>query len=457
MIINLLLWAYCLPLETPWTAECSYLETRGLIERPWIKPYDLGDLIGRLDSLLTGEQLFSRPERQLLSHFNVLLMKNPDFSTMISTAAGYSSQPSETYGWLDLRLGGRVAEHISFHEALQFRGSSIVDSILPPYPWKKHIKGLLNEASLRYESSGFRLTMGRQNIQTGPFRDQGLLMNADSQGYDGFFISIPRRYFEFFSLSVILSSREKRYLALHRLGARLGSIRIGFAESIVWAENIEPLYLTSFVPYYLAQWGMHRDDNIMWSFDLSCRVFKTSVQAELLIDDFQYDQPDGFEEFPNKLAFKTALEKTFNRSVLVNLSYTFVDKWVYTQRIEKNTYAKDGCPLGSTLGNDADQLTFTGNAFTSGGIIPELIVSYTRRGEGSIFVPYEEELGDPNPPFPSGVVEKTLLGRAGARWPVKGHYHLAFHAGWQSVQNENHLQGRSVSQPVFDLNISALF
>lgn len=457
MILNLLLWAYCLPLDMPLATECSYLETRGLMERPWIKPYDLGDLISRLDSLLTSERLFSRREQRLLSHFNVLLMKDPDFSTMISPAAGHVLQPRETYGWLDLRMGGRVADHFSFHEALQFRGSSVVDSVLPPYPWKKHIKALLNEAALRYESPGFRLTMGRQNVQTGPFRDHGLLLNADLQGYDGFFISIPRRYFEFFSLSVVLSSQENRYLALHRLGARLGSIRIGFSESIVWAENIEPLYLTSFVPYYLAQWGMHRDDNIMWSFDVSCRIFKTSVQAELLIDDFQYGHPDGYEEFPNKLAFKTALEKTFSRSALVNLSYTFIDKWVYTQRVAKNTYAKDGCPVGSALGNDADQLTFTGNVFTSGGIIPELMVSYTRRGEGSIFIPYEEELGDPNPPFPSGVVEKTLLARAGARWQVNGHYHLALHAGWQSVQNENHLQGQSDSQLVFDLKIGAMF
>lgn len=457
MIIMILLIAYTIPLDQPLMTECAYFEARGVMVRPWLKPYDLNDLIGRLDPLVTGDYRFSRAERKALSNFTVLLAKTPDFSTLISVAADQRTDPKETRGFIDYRMGGRIADPVSIHQALRFQGSSIVDSIQPPYPWKEHVKAFLNEATLRFEPAGLRIALGRQNYQAGPFIDEGLLLAPDLQGYDGFSIEIPRRYFEFNALFAALSARDHRYLAVHRLGATLGSVRIGFAESIVWAENLEPLYLTPFLPYYLAQWGMHRDDNIMWAFDASFRLLGTAVHGEFLIDDFQYGKPDGLEEFPNKLAFKAGLEKTVSSSLLAVLTYTFIDKWVYTQRIPDNVYAKDQRPLGSPLGNDADRLALDLRLITGIGLYPELRISYTRRGVGSIYLPYEVELGDPNPPFPSGVVEKTLETICVLRYQLQDHYRLTAAAGWSRMDNEGHVNGRSADHLTASIGVWAMY
>ena len=39
-----------------------------------------------------------------------------------------------------------------------------------------------------------------------------------------------------------------------------------------------------------------------------------------------------------------------------------------------------------------------------------LNLDYVRKGEGDLYTPYEEEQGDKTPPFPSGIVEKSLGG-----------------------------------------------
>lgn len=456
MITMILLVAYAVPLDLPLMTECSYFEARGAMIRPWFKPYDLNDLVGRLDPLVTGDYRFGRAEWKALSNFTVLLAKAPDFSTLVTAGAGHRTDPRETRGFLDLRLGGRIADPVSFHQAIRFQGSSVIDT-LPPYPWKEHVKAYLNEAVLRYEPAGLRLALGRQNFQAGPFIDEGLLLAPDAQGYDGFSLEIPRRYLEFNAVFAALSSRDNRYLAWHRLGANLGSVRFGFTEAIVWAGNLEPLYLTPLLPYYLGQWGMHRDDNIMWAFDASFRVLGTAVRGEFLIDDFQYGKPDGFEEFPDKIAFKCALERTVSGSLLAVLSYTFVDKWVYTQRIPDNVYAKDQRPLGSPLGNDADRLGLDLCLLTAAGLYPRVSVSYTRRGEGSIYLPYEVELGDPDPAFPSGVVEKTLEAVLSLRYQLRDHYNLTAAAGWTGIENEGHVASRTDGRLGFNLGIRAMY
>ncbi len=456
MLISFMIFAYAVPLDLPLMTECAYFEAQGIMFRPWLKPYDLNDLVGRLDPLVTGDYHFSRAQHKALSNFMVLLSKTPDFSTLVSIAADHWTDPGETRAFLDYRMGGRIADPVSFHQAVRFQGSSVIDTF-PPYPWKEHVKAYLNEATLRFEPTGLRIALGRQNYQAGTFIDEGLLLAPDPQGYDGFSIEIPRRYYEFNALYATLSACDNRHLALHRLGATLGSVRIGFAEAIVWGGNLEPLYLTPLVPYYLAQWGMHRDDNILWVFDASFRLFRTSVHGEFLIDDFQYGKPDGFEVFPNKLAFKVGLEKTVSGSLLAVLSYTFIDKWVYTQRIADNAYFKDQRPLGSPLGNDADQLALDLRLLTGIGLYPRLQVTYTRRGEGSIYLPYEEELGDPNPPFPSGVVEKTFQTVLSLGYQMRGHYHLTAGAGWSGTNNEDHVDGRSADHLSFNAGVWAMY
>jgi len=445
-MLMLMLFCYTLPLDAPAMPDIEYFQIRSLIDLPLIKPYNLEDLIPQLDRLLLGEYEFSAAEKKMLSHFDILLGKSSDFSALVHLNGAYRKEPPRGGGFFDYRLGGRLLDHLNYSQGIRIQVNSEIDSVLPPYPWKKYVKGYLNEGLLMVDFERFHFEAGRKNLRLGPGDEYGMILSPDRQGYDGFFVRIPQKLYDFNSVFAVLDARGPRYLAVHRLGVNLKRIQLGFSESILWGNEWEPIYLNFFLPYYLAQWGLHRDDNIMWAFDAAINYNNTVFYGEFLIDDFQYGKPDGFNRFPNKLAFQAGIKKIFGRSFVAKLNYTFVDKWVYSQRVPINTYEKNGLPLGFPLGNDADQWVLNCRYGTAIGLYPSLKIEYIRQGEGTIFLPYETELGDPNPPFPSGIVQKTVNIMPGISYRLKRNFYLQVEAGPTIIRNQNHVIGRDQTQ-----------
>jgi hypothetical protein len=426
--------------------DIEYFQIRGMIDLPLIKPYDLDDVTPQLDRLILGEYELNSAEKKMLSHFDILLGKAIDFSTLFHLNGSYQKEPDRGKGFLDYRLGGRLLDHLNYAQGIRIQASNKIDSVLPPYPWKKYVKAYLNEGLIKVDYERFHFEAGRKNLFWGPGDEYSLLLSPDLQGYDGFFIRIPQKLYDFNSAFAVLNTRGARFLAVHRLGFNLKRIQLGFSESILWGNELEPIYLNFLLPYYLAQWGLHRDDNIMWALDAAVNFNNTVFYAEFLIDDFQYSKPDGFNRFPDKLAFQAGIKKIIGRSFIAKLNYTFVDKWVYTQRIPINTYEKDGLPLGFPLGNDADQWVFNCRYITAIGLYPSLKVEYTRQGEGTIFLPYETELGDPNPPFPSGIVQQTVIIMPGISCRFKRNFYLQVESGPAIIRNVNHVPGQNETQ-----------
>jgi hypothetical protein len=446
----LLLVTYTIPLDAPVMSDIEYFQVRDAIELPLIRPYDLADLTPQLDQLFTGEYFYSPAEKKLLSHFSNLLGKSSDFSTLFHMRGAYQNEPSQTGGLFDYRLGGRLTDHLYYSQGIRIRGSNVIDTLHPPYPWKKYIKAFLNEGLLKVDFDRLKIELGRKNIQLGPGDEYGLILSSDLQGYDGFFVRIPQKLYEFNSVFTVLDARKARFLAVHRLGLNLKRFKLGFSESILWGNDLEPIYLNFFLPYYLAQWGLHRDDNIMWAFDAAFNYFNTVFYGEFLIDDFQYGKPDGFDRFPNKLAFQTGFKNILSHMILTKLNYTFVDKWVYTQRLPVNVYEKDSLPLGFPLGNDADRWSLDLKLLTALGLNPGIKIEYVRQGEGEIFLPYETELGDPNPPFPSGVVQKTLTLKLNLSYQLKNNIYLQLEGGEGIIKNLDHQSGRGENRFLFN-------
>ena len=156
---------------------------------------------------------------------------------------------------------------------------------------------------------------------------------------------------------------------------------------------------------------------------------------------------------PDKLAYQIGLKSLIARHIMARINYTFVDKWVYSQRQPQNVYEQRGRCLGFPLGNDVDELSFNVKYLNAYGIFPHLSIDYIRKGEGSIFIPFEDEGGSINPPFPSGVVEKTLEIKLGVDYRFRRNLHLDMEIGRVQRDNVDHITGNDADNTIFDASL----
>jgi len=105
------------------------------------------------------------------------------------------------------------------------------------------------------------------------------------------------------------------------------------------------------------------------------------------------------------------------------------------------------------LGNDVDELSFVVKYVNAYGIYPHFSIGYIRKGEGSIDLSYEEEGGPINPPFPSGVIEKTLEIRLGVDYKFRRNFHLGAEIGRMLRDNVDHITGNDTEDTVFDVSL----
>jgi hypothetical protein len=450
-VILLLLLSYTIPVDSPIMDNIEYLQIRGLIDIPSIRPYELEWIIPQIDELLINDVKLNLLDRKTISFFNPLLTKNQDFSYLIHGNALYQYEPEYWQGFFDLRFGGQLAKNFRFSQALRFQRASDIDTT-GPKSWHD-FQVYLTEGMIKAETGLLHFDFGRRNYLLGFGDESDLLLSLDPQGYDGFLIYVPTRYFEFYNIFSVLDASQNQYISIHRIGIDLKRfLRIGFSEALLFGQSLEPVYLNPFLPYYLSQWGLDRNDNIMWCFDLQLRLFKSIIYGELLIDDYMYED----DPYPDKLAYKTGFKSVLFNNFLVKMDYTFVDKWVYTHRIEDNIYVHGIHPLGFPLGNDVDRLSCNVKYMNQYGFCPVVAFEYVRKGQGSIFLPYEQEGGTWTPPFPSGVVERKLEVDFGFDLILRYNFYCSAKLGKRYWRNYSHMPGNDVDDTVLDMSLWAI-
>ena len=443
-----LIFTYALPIDSPIMDDIEYLQLRGFMQMTAIKPYDVDWLIGQIDEIIINDSKLNRTDRKIMSGFSPLLTKNPNFSYLFHVIGRYEGNPEFYSGALDERFGGILLSHLKFSHAMRIRRANTLDT-LGPQPWND-FQTYLNEGLLSFNHERFNMDIGRRDVFWGPGAEHSLLLSSAPQGYDGLHLHVPGQLLEFHGMFAILDAAKSRFLSVHRLGLNLrGFLKIGFSESILSADSLEPSYINFLLPFYLAQWSSYRDDNIMWSIDLQIHLFNSMLYAEFLIDDYMYEDDPN----PDKLAYQVGLKSLIVKSLIAHVNYTFVDKWVYTQRQPQNVYEQRGRCLGYPLGNDVDELSFAVKYVNAYGIYPSLSLAYTRKGEGSIFLPYDEEGGPLNPPFPSGVVEKTLEIKLGIDYKFRRNFHLGAEIGQMLRDNVDHITGNDTEDTVFGVSL----
>ncbi len=451
MTLIIFLLNFTIPSDFPINDYYEYLQVRGFAEQNFIKPYRLTFITEEIKNLLISDWQWKAADRHIISYFSKLINKPESFAYQLGMNAHYSID--DRYGAaIDIRTSGRLAKSIGFSQALQISRANIIDSA-GPYPWKD-LQAYISEGLIIIDPGNISWEIGRRNLNFSWSDNNSLILSSAKEGYDGILMTINGNFYEFHSQFSILDADGNKYITLHRIALKIrNNINIGFTEALLFSGNFEPLYLNPFVPYYLAQWGMRRDDNIMWMFDVRLHIFKSYLSGELLIDDYMYEN----DPYPDKIGYRLQLKSFIAHPVLFKAVYTMVDKWVYTQRYPQNVYEHKGLPLGFPLGNDVDQLSIVIKYFTDCFIHPSLSIDLVRKGEGSLFLPYEEEGGTWQPPFPSGNVEEQLKVFAGTDINAFRTFFLRSEIGIQWTDNLDHYPGLDRSELIFAAKVWLFF
>ncbi|KPJ72273.1 hypothetical protein AMJ52_06890 [candidate division TA06 bacterium DG_78] len=87
---------------------------------------------------------------------------------------------------------------------------------------------------------------------------------------------------------------------------------------------------------------------------------------------------------------------------------------------------------------------------------PSITLQYLRKGEGSIFLPYEEEGGTWTPPFPSGTVERKLDITCGLDYTIFYNFYIKVGFGKRFWYNYNHVSGDDKDDLQFSIALWAV-
>ena len=435
MLLFLFIVAQTIPIGSSLNLDLEYLEGRGLVDLAESRPYDIPAVAIELSNLSAAGLDLTRYESHIVRKMRPFVREDYSKFYLLGISSRYLNEPENYRVNTRLLFAGRITDRLSYSTRYNIQYAKTIEDSFPN-PWHK-FQFYIEDANFIYTARTTKLEIGRKEWLLGPGQTGGLLLSDYSGSYNGFFMkttSGPLCFIAAFSLA-----ETKRYLALHRVELLRGRSSVSFSELILAGGALEPFYINPLVPYYVSQWITNRDDNIMWALDGKFFAGPFKAYGELLIDDYRYDT---IPPAPNKLGYLAGFEAFPAEGLILGAEYVHIDKWVYTQRKSINEYVKDGKCIGHWLGPDADFYKMMVDCRTRFGLNVSFSPSLKRRGEGRIDRPWEEEGGDPNHPFPSGVVETTKELRLTLEYfPVlSARIKIEYNRRW--IDNENNAPGR---------------
>ncbi len=445
MFVLLFILAQTLPVSSSFNLELEYLEGRGLVDLNEIRPYNLEDISFEVSNLTTSGVELTPYERHIVRKLQPFVKDDFNSYSFLGCHAWYRNEPTNYALATRLVFSDQIVDNLKYSNRYFIQYAKTIEDTIP-HPWRK-FQFFIEDALFRYRFRSMRLELGRKEMLFGPSRTGGILFSNFPGSYDGLFFRVNSGPLYFTTTFSLLGS--DRYIALHRFDLTRGRSSLSFSELILFGGKFEPLYLNPLVPYYVSQWGVNRDDNIMWAVDGKIFFGSLKLYGELMIDDYRYDT---IPPAPNKLGYLGGFELYHSRGLIVGFEHVHIDKWVYSQRVKRNTYTKDAKCIGHRLGPDGDLYSLALRYRTSSGINIEVIPSLYRKGEGTIDLPFEEEGGDPNPPFPSGIVETTKELSVGLEYFPSLLLNIKFNLKHQIIENEAHIQGSNTTKDIFSLS-----
>jgi hypothetical protein len=213
------------------------------------------------------------------------------------------------------------------------------------------------------------------------------------------------------------SFREK-FLASHTLTIKpTRGLDISIGESIVYADQLEFLYLIPVTFFRLADHYLSRQTNSAGSnaqffFNLSSKghVKNTHLYGTLLIDEFTINGAFDSETQRNQIAFTlgSSLTDLPVNNLTLKLEYSKIYPYVYQHFISTTTYESASYVMGHWMNNNADQLFASVKYRFIRGLEALAWARYIRQGERPDPTGQFEQ---PQPPFLTGLrTNYTYLG-----------------------------------------------
>ncbi len=361
----------------------------------------------------------------------------------------------------------------------------------PAYTGKKYrgLTGDLETAALFFRKDNVTVTFGRLRPFWGPQR-VNLFLSETAEPMDLLSLAFEKGRLTFNFLFARLdqsrpdsidyirfpgySFNDNRYLAAHRLDLRLHHrLCMGLFESVLFGgegRSPELYYLNPLQFFHATQLNNKDDDNTILGFDLTILPGKGIITyGQLIIDDLQIDDKSQGDQEPNEIGLMVGIFKAGqigSCAADIKLEYTRITNRTYHQLYPRNRYLYRDKPLGHPLGPDADSLSVKARIWPRPTMFAEIELAYRRHGEGSLHKPWDEPwmaaAGDYDEPFPTGVVEKSLLVaiRSQGYLPLgdyaRRHLYFSLDAGWGNITNAGNIDGRAATAAWIDMTLTWL-
>jgi hypothetical protein len=398
------------------------------------------------------------------------------------------NQPTDEFPSLVGGFAYRPAKHFGVISLFNLDRAKAVD---PDYTGKKYrgLAGDLETAAIFYKNGRFSASLGRQRLYWGPQRTN-LILSETTEPLDLLSASFETgRLKGSFIFARLDGSRpnqidslrfpdrsfnDNRYLVGHRLDIRLHRrFRLGLFETVLYGGEGRPpelYYLNPMQFFHSAQLNENEDDNTALGFDFILLPGKgTNIYGQLLVDDFQIDSHSTGDNEPAEVGFLFGIFKASRIGSIIpdlNLEYVRITNRTYHQRDPRNRYLFRNKLTGHPLGPDADSISIKARFWPEKALYAEIEVAYRRKGEGSIYGPWDESFifasSDYSEPFPTGVVERaTMLAiRTKGYLPIsrytRDHFFFSAAAGWGETENTLNIGGSNSTSAWLEISLTWL-
>lgn len=339
---------------------------------------------------------------------------------------------TEYYGVYRFGAGLDFNAHAYVYSGVKFDQYDYNDPKYFGYKWRG-FAGYTEQAYLNLVWDNYQIKIGRDFIKWGVGKTGKLVMSNIARPLDQVKLSAQWKPFCFTYFIAELDPYDsdselliRRYLSGHRLQINLfqNRLKLAVTELLLYGgegKSVDFTYLNPFIFYHGAHKNKHDPTNVLPTVDLLYRPKKNiSLYGSLLIDDIQLEKTGPGDLEPNEIGYLIGSDwaDPFKLSGLtISGEYVRIANRTYKTPSEWETFIHRNQPLGHPLGNDFDFWFVELSKWWMGNLNVKLNYQTIRKGEGSIYTPWDSPWMDYtveegySEPFPTGIVEKrNILG-----------------------------------------------